>query len=280
MGTILVPYDGSAGAKRALRYAREAYPDEKTVLLYVVELGTGAAGMPETAAQYYQTVMENAEELVAEAASDDELVTGEVTAGRPAHAILEFVAANDISHIVMGNRGRDGTARVLLGSVAEAVVRRSPVPTTIVRKDSPERPESVLVAFDGSEEAMGALEFALSEYDAEVTALFVVHPSQTLTERLFRRTEETVDDWETEREERTTEVFDAASAIAEKQGKQLTCEFREGEPAKQILSYLDEHPHDHVVAGSRGRDGVERILFGSTAERIVRRAPVSVTVVR
>ncbi len=262
MGTILVPYDGSAGAKRALRYAREAYPDEKTVLLYVVELGTGAAGMPETAAQYYQTVMENAEELVAEAASDDELVTGEVTAGRPAHAILEFVAANDISHIVMGNRGRDGTARVLLGSVAEAVVRRSPVPTTIVRKDSPERPESVLVAFDGSEEAMGA------------------HPSQTLTERLFRRTEETVDDWETEREERTTEVFDAASAIAEKQGKQLTCEFREGEPAKQILSYLDEHPHDHVVAGSRGRDGVERILFGSTAERIVRRAPVSVTVVR
>ena len=280
MDSILVPYDGSAGAKRALRYARSAYPDNETVLLYVVELGSGATAIPETTAQYYQTVLKNAEELVAEAAADDELVTGEVSAGRPAHAILRFVANNDISHIVMGNRGRDGTARVLLGSVAETVVRRSPVPTTIVRKGSTQPPESVLVAFDGSEEATDALEFALNEYDASVTALFVVHPSQTLAERLFRRTEETVDDWETEREERTTKVLDAARAIADEQGKSVTCEFREGEPAKQVLAYLEDHATDHAVVGNRGRDGVERLLFGSTAERIVRRAPVSVTVVR
>jgi nucleotide-binding universal stress UspA family protein len=53
--------------------------------------------------------------------------------GRPSRAIVEYAEEHDIDHIVMGSHGRSGVTRILLGSVAETVVRRSPVPVTIVR---------------------------------------------------------------------------------------------------------------------------------------------------
>jgi len=53
--------------------------------------------------------------------------------GTPAQEILEYVERNPIDHVVIGSHGRSGVARILLGSVAEVVVRRSPVPVTVVR---------------------------------------------------------------------------------------------------------------------------------------------------
>lgn len=46
--------------------------------------------------------------------------------------IVEYADENDIDHIVIGSHGRTGAGRVLLGSVAETVVRRSPLPVTVV----------------------------------------------------------------------------------------------------------------------------------------------------
>jgi len=53
--------------------------------------------------------------------------------GRPARAIEECAEEAAVDHVVIGSHGRDGIARILLGSVAETVVRRSPVPVTAVR---------------------------------------------------------------------------------------------------------------------------------------------------
>jgi nucleotide-binding universal stress UspA family protein len=47
--------------------------------------------------------------------------------------IVTYADENDVDHVVLGSHGRKGLTRVLLGSVAEAVVRRSPVPVTVVR---------------------------------------------------------------------------------------------------------------------------------------------------
>ena len=47
--------------------------------------------------------------------------------------IVEYVETHDVDHVVIGSHGRKGLSRVLLGSVAELVVRRSPVPVTVVR---------------------------------------------------------------------------------------------------------------------------------------------------
>lgn len=75
-------------------------------------------------------LLETANERAATKGIDVETDT---TTGSPADAILEYAADNGIDHVVMGSRGRSGLSRLLLGSVAEMVVRRSSIPVTVVR---------------------------------------------------------------------------------------------------------------------------------------------------
>ena len=54
--------------------------------------------------------------------------------GSPAPTLLDYVNKNDIDMIVMGTHGRTGLGRLLMGSVAEAVVRKAPCPVLTVKK--------------------------------------------------------------------------------------------------------------------------------------------------
>lgn len=56
--------------------------------------------------------------------------------------------------------------------------------------------------------------------------------------------------------------------------------FLEGDPATEIVRYAAETGFDVVVLGTHGRTGVERLLMGSVAERVMREAPCSVLVVK
>ncbi|WP_277553520.1 universal stress protein [Halobaculum limi] len=137
---ILVGVDESAQAEAALSFVAEEWRDADVVLLSVIdpaEAGRAAgAGVPSGAEQWYERTKSDREALLAEAA-DGLNVTGSVetatTVGKPAAAIVEYAADNDIDHIVVGSHGRKGISRVVLGSVAEAVVRNAPVPVTVVR---------------------------------------------------------------------------------------------------------------------------------------------------
>lgn len=55
---------------------------------------------------------------------------------------------------------------------------------------------------------------------------------------------------------------------------------RRGHPSVEILSHLEESDADLVVMGSQGLSGMGLVLLGSVAERVVRRSPCSVLVVR
>ncbi|CAI49440.1 UspA domain protein [Natronomonas pharaonis DSM 2160] len=137
---VVVPYDGSEQAAEALDHAVSHHADDDVVLLRVLDfVDAGYDAPPEAALPgYWEDWYEQAEseaeaELEAAAADHDREFELETVVGRPARAIVEYVDENDIDHVVMGSHGRDGITRVLLGSVAEAVVRRSPVPVTVVR---------------------------------------------------------------------------------------------------------------------------------------------------
>ena len=56
-----------------------------------------------------------------------------VATGKPARLIVDYAEEHDVDHIVLGSHGRRGLARVLIGSVAETVVRRSPASVTVIR---------------------------------------------------------------------------------------------------------------------------------------------------
>lgn len=137
---ILVGVDESAQAEAALSFVAEEWRDADVVLLSVIdpaEAGRAAgAGVPSGAEQWYEQTKSDRQALLAEAA-DGLNVTGSVetatTVGKPAAAIVEYAADNDVDHIVVGSHGRKGISRVVLGSVAEAVVRNAPIPVTVVR---------------------------------------------------------------------------------------------------------------------------------------------------
>lgn len=135
---VLVPIDGSDPADEALNHALEQFPDASITAVYVMDPIDGATAWgPAGAEDWMAAAEQRAEEILDAAASRGaeagvELETDSVL-GRPSRAIIDYADEHDVDHIVVGSHGRDGVSRVLLGSVAEVVVRRSTVPVTVVR---------------------------------------------------------------------------------------------------------------------------------------------------
>jgi nucleotide-binding universal stress UspA family protein len=79
--------------------------------------------------------------LVSRCHAEAIVVTSQVCAGQPAAAIVEAAADRAVDLIVLGTHGRHGVAHLILGSVAERVVRTAPCPVLTVRGPVPERVE-------------------------------------------------------------------------------------------------------------------------------------------
>ena len=138
---ILVAYDGSDPAQKAVeRAARDAGEEgEEIVLLRVIE---AADGMIEAGFDIVQDRLKEVQEERTGELSEElkTLLEGrdiefriETVAGKPAREIVSFAEENDVSEIVIGSHGRKGVSRVLLGNVAETVVRRAPTTVVVVR---------------------------------------------------------------------------------------------------------------------------------------------------
>jgi len=119
---VLVPFADSTEAKKALKHALTSFPDDTLTVIHV-----GNANAPSDGGRRH---LEAAEEI---ANGHETPVETELLQGDPKDEIIQFAERRDVDHIVMGSRGRSGMSRLLLGSVAETVVRHSHVPVTVVR---------------------------------------------------------------------------------------------------------------------------------------------------
>lgn len=140
---VLVPVDDSDRSTQALEFACREYPDAEITALHVLDPGDfyAATGLEGGAMANYEEIQEHhegrAEELLTQATEEAadygvEIETDHVI-GAISRSIVDYAADHDVDHIVIGSHGRTGASRILLGSVAETVARRSPVPVTIVR---------------------------------------------------------------------------------------------------------------------------------------------------
>ena len=138
---VLVPLDGSPLADEALERALELFDCRVTVLNVVtpIDESMSESGILEPDEDRREDAHERAEQVVERArrraADADRTVETAVVTGDPAEAILEYVADNDVDHVVMGGHGgeRSGIARRLLGTVSTRVVGEAPVTVTVVR---------------------------------------------------------------------------------------------------------------------------------------------------
>jgi nucleotide-binding universal stress UspA family protein len=130
---ILVPHDFSDHATRALRTALDLARQSagRVTVLHVVTpvypmAAVPAAWMPPP--DLVPTARQELERLVKRAAgrADAPPVACRVEVGDPAERIVALAARADL--VVMATRGRSGLAHLLIGSVAEKVVRHAPAP--------------------------------------------------------------------------------------------------------------------------------------------------------
>ena len=141
---ILVPTDGSPGMQSVVDHALElaAVHDATVHGLYVVDTGSFATLPVEmTWDGMTEMLREEGDQAVSEFAemAGDEPVETTVREGNPSGEIVDYAAEYDCDAIIMGTHGRGGIDRLLLGSVAERVVRAAPIPVITVPISEPER---------------------------------------------------------------------------------------------------------------------------------------------
>ncbi|USZ67640.1 universal stress protein [Halorussus salilacus] len=138
---VLVPVDGSEQSETALEYALEEFPDANITAINVldpIDAGYNApVGVPGGSENWYENAKAQSETLLegAQETADEYGTTLETATemGRPSSVIVEYAEEEGFDQIIMGSHGRSGVSRILLGSVAETVVRRATMPVTVVR---------------------------------------------------------------------------------------------------------------------------------------------------
>lgn len=294
---ILCPVDFSDTSRHALEYALTLarwYESRVTVLhaclvpaaVSVAPFG-GPAGMEPTAlavprrAELRRELEGFIEPYVAEGVPLD-LSLGE---GLAIEEILHGAAELPADLIVMGTHGRSGVERLLLGSVAERVLRKAPCPVlTVPPRATAVRPPAfkrILCAVDFSPSSLQGLAYAVSlakESDAVLVVLNVLEPLTDL-ERYeipgfnFSEYAETI--VQTAREQLSAAIPSDAREYC-----QIDEVVRVGKPWREILELAGDNHMDLVVLGVRGRGAADLVLFGSTTQHVVRNAPCPVLTLR
>jgi nucleotide-binding universal stress UspA family protein len=297
---ILCPCDFSDFSERALTHAVELarwfgatvhvlHTHGATATLPApAPLAPVPAGMPATlppppTPENSEAAAEQLRRFVEPAQKTGVNVTATLEWGDPVAATLRHAREEDVDLVVMGTHGRSGFERLVLGSVAEKVLRKAPCPVMTVRADGPgeSRPARVLCAYDFSASSKHALSWALelaAKAHASLQVLSVVEmPMAAPPPPAVFGTAEQIE----EAQERTRKALD--EALGELEGTRRPAVERtvlRGKPSREIVRVAEEAGSDLVVMGVHGHGVVDRLLFGSTTHHVVREAPCPVLSVR
>jgi nucleotide-binding universal stress UspA family protein len=273
--TILVPTDGSPGARRAFAHAVQL-AERADAAVHVLSVATPST-RDSAGGDRDRLADERIETTTDEVATTAVEVTTAVRSGVPHEELLTYADEVDCGLVVMGTHGRTGVRRYVLGSVTEKVVRLSEVPVLTVRSGEDARVQfpydDILVPTDGTEGASVAVEPALGLATLCEARLHAVSVVDTRAVGTTVRPDIVLGELKSQAHEAVDEVARRASKAGV---EHIRTAVEEGTPYRALLSYVDEFAVDLVVMGTHGRRGVDRYLLGSVTEKLVRtsRAPV------
>lgn len=279
---ILVPLDFSEYSEKSLEYAlslAEIYGAQLTLLhaivLHYEDVGeeTHLKQLEEMVKLQEKNSYERLERQNQKAGQRGVSVTSEVVRGvSAADAILEFIDDHPHDLIILGTHGRAGVKKWLYGSVAEQVVRHSPIPVLTIHKswDKPFAIQKLLVPVDFSEYSKIAIDAALAlaqTFKAHLTFLHVIE--QTVHPAYYAATIDSLFIADPQLMERSIENLKVFSG-----GEIAGAEYvvKEGRAYKEIVGFAKEQACDLILMSTRGLSGLEHLLIGSTTERVVRSA--------
>jgi nucleotide-binding universal stress UspA family protein len=291
---ILCPIDFSEISRHALDHAVAIakWYDSVLTALYVIHVvpppppvlfPTFPLSSPATEADR-QALESRLQAWLAPAGEDRVRTEAVVTEGNIAPSILEEATALPADLIVVGTHGLGGFDRLMLGSVAEKVLRKATCPVMtvppVVATTAAVPYKRLLCPLDFSESSLSALRFATSlakESDAHLTLLHVIDvpPDDELLVEQFDAPEfrQFVDD----RARRRLEALITADVRV---WCQPGTKVAYGKPYQQILETAASEGSDLIVIGVRGRNPLDLRVFGSTTNQVVRRAPCPVVTLK
>jgi nucleotide-binding universal stress UspA family protein len=292
--SIMVPLDGSDLAERALPVAA-GLAREAGVSLHLV-----AAQEPLTvplAAEFPAMVVELNEEMRNHLSDYLTRMAGQARQrgapvvkpalldGIAARALRQYIQTENIGLVVMTSHGRGGLNRLWLGSVTDRLLRTAGVPILVLKPDR--IPETlscrrIVMALDGEIE-QEVLDAGLSLLhvmpDATLLLTRIVEPPVPFITRMAVQPARFGADW-IERHE--IEARNYLARLADRlrtTGRAVETQTLVGHPvAEKLMALAHAAEADLVVLGTHGSRGVERVLLGSVADKVIRTSDLPVLV--
>lgn len=278
---ILVAYDGSPDAHRALEWAaaeslRTLAPIQVLVVNEVPTPAWGdAAGMAVVTEGFVvdsSALLDEAQTLLVEAG-----VAKPIVRQHSGHVVGELLrAAASASTVVMGSRGHGRVGEALLGSVSQHVARHATCPVVVVREPLDGESRRIVVGVDGSPTSAAALDYACRRAEDTGETVVALHG------------------WHVRAP--SADVWNSAPRSVETEDRELLL-------AESVAGVCADHPDVRleqevvlvapeqclvdasasaslVVVGSRGRGFFSGMLMGSVSQAVLHRATCPVAVVR
>jgi nucleotide-binding universal stress UspA family protein len=204
-------------------------------------------------------------------------VERDVLEGDVVSTLMETAERHGPTLIVTTTRGRGGLQRAVLGSVADALIRRSGSPVLAVRPSpqaarlAEDRTERVLLPLDGTQRDEEILEHARvigRAMKAELLLLRVVQPQHDTSRPPVQQIDRI--DLRHQREEAQTYLRRVAEHLGQAAVSTTAHVVVDDDPAQAILEFGRKNDVDLIAMATRGRSGLARVREGSVADRVLR----------
>jgi len=209
---------------------------------------------------------------------DGVVVSAEVMIGSPDEEIASFAYTQGMGMIAMSTHGRSGPERWYMGSVADKVLESALVPLLLYRPKEDEvsavKFEKLIIPLDGStvaEQALPTAEALAKKLDLELLIVRVLNTyswvfadmspygAHSLPSELLKTLEEAA-----------TGYLDKKATDLQQKGFKVGSRLMLGNPGSEINELASETPNSLVVISTHGRSGVNRMVMGSVADKVVR----------
>lgn len=297
---MLVATDGSALATQGLEVAAtlaRALQGEIDVLTVTEESVADAfEELEQIKARHAANVLQKARERASELGVQcrvQHLPRREVASG-----LTDFAREHGNDLIVIASHGAGGFERLLMGSRAKRLLTVAGIPVLVVRgpggiAPKPSRYDHLLVAFDGSDHARGALDMAVGLAHAlgsrltivavsepEAMELPAVNPSEGTLEAMGA-SEEAIAARAAQKAAAAKRMLAHAKAVATQAGVDCDTKYvSSAYAAEGIVDAVAAVGADMIVMGTHGRRGLSRVALGSVAQEVLTLAPVPVLVAK
>lgn len=293
---ILVPLDGSKLAERALEPALVlAQQGSGTVILLsvpvlrrliVTEPGGYGMLLPDQSFEHSRReLMAYLEDIQESRAHPDLRIQKRVADGDEASVIIDTAKGEDVDLIVMSTHGRSGISRWVMGSVTERVLRSAPCPVLVMREEK--SISKVLITLDGSDLSEQALEPGMAVARLLGCEVILLRAKEKIPVRHEEVAQlESVEGGLGKRLE--SSAYESENSYLQAMAQRYQYEMEQpvktavttGPVAASILEFAELSDVDLIVMATHGRSGIQRWVYGSVTEKVLRGAPCAVMVIR